>query len=283
VPTVPATSNGNFVGSRNVTVALSATGPIPHYGRGNAERSAPAGQRLLAFELILSGGEINPITVANLDLGVSVDGGAVHRLPIPANVAVSGQDFVAAIPRTATSVDLVVVDAGITQRMSLLTGKPGPDNLAVLQRTDRIDGALDYAHAVATVDSNVRFTAHLDVSFSSARLGYFTPYSLHASGPSKALVYVDICYSSQDFDDPTACHSFRGTDLTLKPKGGKAIVGRNASPNDDDYVVFEVPASFSEGTLTVTGSEHTSGFSMDVTTPCHFTIRFEPSDYDGPQ
>ena len=276
LPSIPAIARTNFVGTRDVTVALSASGPVSHYGQGNDERSAPAGQRLLGFELIISPGELDLTPYTELDLGVSSDNGPVHRIPFTQQVTGSGQYFVAAVPQAATSIDLVVVDSGITQRMSLLTGAPGPDNLAVLERTDRIDGIDAHGQAVATVDSNARFTAHLDVSLQSATLDYYTPYSLHASGPSRALVYVDICYSSKEFVEPDECHTFRGPDLRLTPKGGKAIIGRDASTTDSGYIVFDVPATFTAGTLEVIGRESGDGFSMDVTTPCTFAILFGP-------
>ena len=45
--------------------------------------------------------------------------------------------YVVAVPAGAAAADLVMKADGVKQSLSLLTGQPGPDNLAVLARRDR--------------------------------------------------------------------------------------------------------------------------------------------------
>jgi hypothetical protein len=87
-------------------------------GIGDDARRAAEGERLLAVRYAIDGGE--PVTVepALVAPGTTVE--AVLSVPADTEVA-----------------DLVVDDAGVQQRLSLLTGAPGDGNVQVLARPNR--------------------------------------------------------------------------------------------------------------------------------------------------
>lgn len=280
LPGLPPAPRGSVLGGRDAEVVLAASGTVTHYGVGAAERSTPPGRRLLAFELLLADGEVYPLRLSTLQLGLSIDGGPPRPLPISSDVDRSGQFFVAAVPRDARRIDLVLTDAGLTQRISAVTGQPGAGNILVLRRTERMAGTLDLGSAVATVDDHGRvFTAHLSIRFEDSVLGYFTVFGTRPPGPDRAFLYTDLCYYSDDFADSTTCHNFRPSDLTLVPDNGRPIQARPVAPRDPDggYPVFDVPANFTGGTVRVSGSETDgAGWTMTITRPYEYHIDFAP-------
>lgn len=275
--TLPAGDPGSVIGSASTTVHLLSYGTVTHYGHDDAERSVPSGRRLVGFALSFTAGEASSAAPQELHIGVSVDGAAVRPLPM-AGINVTGEGYVAAVPTAARSVDLVLTDEGVTQRLSLVDGMPASNNVAVLRRSYRFTQSRATGSAVARINNGGdTFTAHLTVQVYEAALAYFlTRYGTHPSHPQDAFLVVDLCYSSSDFVDSTTCHSFRGTELTLTPDGGRPIRCRNVSHDSRaEMLVFEVPATFTTGTLTVAGAESSGdGWSMNVTTPWSTQIEF---------
>ncbi len=101
------------------------------FGTGDATHSAPEGGQLRAFHLSSwTCDAVNCKDWSKLDLRVVVDGDS-RRLPDTQG------SYVVAIPAGAASVDLVMKTDDVRQSLSLLTGAPGPDNIAVLARQDR--------------------------------------------------------------------------------------------------------------------------------------------------
>jgi hypothetical protein len=174
-------------------------------------------------------------------------------------------------------VDLALTDSGVTQRLSILTGKPSAGNVAVLRRADR--SVRINASGTATAHVNARgtpFDAHLTLHAYSAYLGYFLPSRhAHPRSPDKAFLQIDVCYQSADFVDSKTCHGFRSTDQSIALTGGGVIPARDLDPrsNDSSTIVFEVPATFTSGTLRISGSESSSdGWSMTVAQPYSLKI-----------
>ena len=268
------------IGSKTVRVTLLSSGYVTDYGPPDAEFSPPRGQRLFAFDIAVGGGDVDLADLNELPIGISVDSGPTRRLPsAPYAVEGNGQVFVAAVPESANSIDLVVNEAHTTQRLSLLSGTPAPGNIAVLRRTNLSDTLGTTGNAVAVVDDGGQlFPVRLNVKVTGAYLHYFVDgkyASATATAPDRALVYVDACYTSPDFVDSTTCHSLRGTDMTLTPLGGQPILGRDVGRNDRGYIVFDVPASFTDGSLTFTGPESSGdGWAMLITTPYSVPIHF---------
>ncbi|HJQ42062.1 MAG TPA: hypothetical protein VJ831_03160 [Jatrophihabitantaceae bacterium] len=264
------------MGSANAFVTLLAFGRMSRVHEPSHDVPAAAGDKLRAFQLAFSQGEVGSVDMPSLNLGLSVDNGAVHRLPLDDRTSSSGQFFVADVPSSARSVDLVLTDAGITQRLSILTGQPGPNNIAVLQRTDRTAGVTDYGHAtgLVTVDGH-SFTVHLNISVRGADLEYFAR-GKHPTSRTRAFLYIGICYQGVEFTDPDTCHGFRSTDQFLTPRGGAPIAARDLADDPNrGYTVFEVPANFTSGVLTVRGSESSNdGWHMTITQPYKVAVNF---------
>src|SRR5262249_22499558 len=125
------------MGSYDLGVRVVQAGYVKLYGSGIRARSAPAGTRLLAFVLdLLPGDRTNFGPVTTPRLGIVVDGGSAHTFTMDTNAGIE-QTFVTAVPQRAQSVELLLTDDGITQRLSLITGRPDSDNIAVYQRTSR--------------------------------------------------------------------------------------------------------------------------------------------------
>src|SRR6185312_12485103 len=124
-PITPAGPAAVMVGQAS-GVRLVEYGFINVYGWGDRARTAPPGYRLLAFAIEPVAGEL-----ANgpPDLSVRVDG--QERGPL----AATSDYVVTAVPRRAHQVDLILTDSGLKQSISLLTGKPNPENPAVTVRS----------------------------------------------------------------------------------------------------------------------------------------------------
>jgi hypothetical protein len=131
-------ADGRGIANRdNVSVTLLSSGWVAHDGRDAGIRSAAAGQKLLAFEVSFGEGENAAPKFGKLRLVVSVDNATPRRLPLGHTALASAQRFVVGVPAATRAVDLALTDSGVTQRLSILTGKPSAGNVAVLRRADR--------------------------------------------------------------------------------------------------------------------------------------------------
>ena len=274
LPVMPATS---IIGSRDLNIRLMASGFTPSYGHDLGTRPAPSGEKLLAFELQVTPGEVDPMYPnAQLPLvGLAVDGGPVRRLPIPHYVAYGTSAkriryVVAAVPADVRQADLVVIDGGITQRLSLLSGVPDADNIALLVRDPReLYGRTKMPRtALARIHkSGATFIARLEVYASTPYLGYFSPYGPeHAIGPDGALLNVTVSFQTPRIPCPgSSCgFSFHARNLTLEPTGGQPI---SADKMSNGYPAFDVPESFHAGTVTVAGSTRAGGATVTLIHP----------------
>ena len=270
----PAAPDATITG-RNVGLRLSGYGVVASYGHAAKAHSAAAGQKLVGFAIDTMGGEVGLAAASAVHLSLSVNGGRARAFAAPVAYGVATY-YIASVPAAATAVDLVLTEAGMAQHISLLNGKPGAMNVAVLRRSTLFEPIEDSGSAVAQVDAGGDvFTAPLTVHAYVASLEYFTPSGTLPSGPQRAFLYVEVCFQSSVFVDPKACHGLRGTDMQLTPTGGHPITGRNLGRNNATYPVFEVPASFTTGTVTVIGSESSGdGWSMTVTSPYSFKVSF---------
>jgi hypothetical protein len=107
---------------------------------------------------------------------------------------------------------------------------------------------------------------------------YFLPPSyVHPSSPHDVYLYLDLCFRSPDFIDSKTCHTFRSTDFTVTPAGGKRVVG-HAVPRGTGPTLFVVPATMTHGTIRVSGSEQEAGggFQMTITIPLDISFRLHP-------
>jgi hypothetical protein len=276
LPRAPSTA---VIGSNSTTVTLQGMGPVADFGSGIDEQSTPTGQKLLAFELAFGAGENLQASPGELVLGVSIGGLTPRQLPLDSNTDERGQEFVVAVSPSVTSVDLVLTDGGITQRLSLLTGLPAPTNITLLQGPTRQQAVIGSGSATALVDADgQQFTAHLSLQIFGAALGFFMPSTLaHPASTSDAFLVVGLCFTSADFVDTTTCYRFRATDLTVTPTGGEPIRAEYVPTLAGRVPVFEVPANFTIGTVTVAGSEASGeGWSMAITQPYSYPLKLTP-------
>ena len=287
LPRLPVAPDTAIIGSRDIQVVLKASGVIPYYGHGAGARSAPRGEKLQAFQLQMTQGDVILDSIEHgPEIGLAVNGGPVRPVPfsidlfdIQYSASETNRYLVAAVSADARSVDLVVTDAGVTQRLSVLDGTAAAGNIVILARSPKYL----YGHessamtAFASVNANgARSTARLGMQISAPRLGYYSPYGpQHASQPDRALLNVTIDYVSPQLPCPgSSCgRAFDARNLTLLPSGGQPV--RAYDIGGSGYAVFDVPASFRTGTVTVAGSTKTEqGWTLTMIHPYRVNISF---------
>jgi hypothetical protein len=281
LPPLPPAPAGAIIGSRNITVTLKGSGTVSRYGRGTRARTAPSGETLWAFELQFETGDVGALTDGDIapSFGLAIDGGPPRRLPVSDEAIVapvpSDHFFVAGLPADVRTADLVVTDAGIAQRLSILTGAPAAGNIAVLRRPNRYGKASAAPTAVATVRTRGRTVpARPRMTVEVPSLGYFSLYGpQHVSGPDRAWLNVPVCYRWSDPLEFPSC--FGAANLTLTSAGGAPI--RAHDVGHAGYFVFDVPATFRTGTVTVTGpTTSLDGAVVTLTRPYRVTVSIPP-------
>ena len=237
--------------SRKIT--LLAAGEIARYGTGDEARSAPAGQKLIAFQLQYGFGALSTdVSGANVTLAVD---GTTHDIP-----QASGDQYVVAAVPSGSTAAVQLTDHGVTQTLALPDGSPGSNNLLVLARTHRtalIGKTFAVPIRLVRGSQTVNLTFHASASLAS--LDYWPPAntSLHPSAPNKGFLTVRVNYT--DSEDPGKTFGFDPGILTLKLPGGSVVHARNIAPKGKISDVFEVPANFTSGTVSISGSEKVSG------------------------
>ncbi|MCL2781384.1 MAG: hypothetical protein FWD74_07855 [Actinomycetia bacterium] len=282
---VPAAPADAVIGSINGGIRLTALGPITRFGAGDDARSAPPGERLIAFQLG-AGYDANGDAASLLSsTTVAVGSGAGRALPA---CAADGCYYLVAVPTDAPSADLVLTDAGRRQTLSLLTGQPGRGNLAVLARAHRASSARKSFSVPVTLSEPVVFpdgvsgdALTLSAKLTGARLDWTPPGASWAkpSKPGNALLTLSLTYTDAH-DKPARGYAFEPGLLTFTPAGGKPIKARNISHSAASiYDTFEVPASLTSGTLTIAGSTTRTfldggDFTLTVARPVRVPVTF---------
>ncbi|MDQ2749871.1 MAG: DUF2510 domain-containing protein [Actinomycetota bacterium] len=257
---VPAAPKGAVMGSWSGGVHVTNLGPVIRYGKGDDARSAPPGQKLIAFAG--TGAEGNDLRSTDLTSSAIVVVDGASPLAVPA--AASGQYVVVAVPTGAKVVDLVLRDNGLNQTLSLLDGKPGSGNVTVLARQNRETAKAATAKVVFTFSPGVVFadnstgtTENATVTLRLADLSYRNTDQakpVTATRPDAAIMHVSVNYVSAH-DKGT--FGFPAGLLTFTPAGGKPVHARNISTTAGRiYNVFEVPGNVTTGTLTISGAVH---------------------------
>ncbi|MDT4979617.1 MAG: hypothetical protein QOG07_1496 [Pseudonocardiales bacterium] len=256
--TVPAAPKGAVIGSWSGGIALTNLGPVTRYGKDDEARSAPSGQKLIAFAATGAPGNDLVSTDLTSSATVSVDGGTARDVPH----ASSGQYVVVAVSTGARSVDLVLDDKGLKQSISLLDGKPGTGNVVVLARKNRdtarattTKAVFTFAPSVVFADNTSGTSENATVTFRLADISYRNTdqsKSVTASSHSKAIMHVAMTYVGAH-DKGT--FGFPAGLLTFTPTGGAPVHARNISPVAGRiFNVFEVPGNVTTGALTLSGS-----------------------------
>ena len=253
---------GAVIGSLRARYELTVLTPIDRYGRGDTARRAADGYRLIAFDVSQGPGEIGGD--GNPTVQVQIDG----ETPRDATDLIDGDNpVVVSAPEDAESVDLVVIDGDLVQRLSLLDGAPDTGNLRVLSRTNRSQ-AIGQTHEVAVTGTDATGSLPLTGSIEVAelRLVWALPEdpTKRASSAETALLVAVLNYNWQNVtpsDGGLAEQAF-----TLALPDGRVVPAVNLAPDPVNEVVvaFEVPADFTEGTLSIGGtSSQPGGLTID--------------------
>ncbi len=249
--------------AKDVKVTLTSAGEIERYGTEDEARSAPSGQQLIAFRILYGAGDVSGSGSAKATLVV---GGQSRTVP----QADSGEYVVAGVPSSGDA-KLQLVDGGVTQTLSVPDGKPGAGNIQVLTRKHRTSFALKTFSVPVKVSkgsSSANLTLHGRVSIAS--LDYWIPAHTdqHASSPKNGILSMNLTYTR------TGSSSTFGFDpqLVKLHAGGKTYSARNVAGAGRIDNVFEVPASFTSGTVVISGSEKASGITLRITKATSFTL-----------
>jgi hypothetical protein len=216
--------------------------------------AAPQGGRLIAFRLGRWDCGSDTSCGRGESVRVEVDG-------TPRRLRGAGP-YVVAVPSEASAADLVMKANGITQRISLLTGKAAPGNIQVLGRTDRelhLNRRFDVSQSTSIriyyIDGHDGSYQHtLNVTVKEAQLDYFLAGQTPRD-PRHAFLFVNSWYTHQE--DPEKQHhrwAFDESVLTFVGRDGTRYPARDLTEHKSYATqVFEVPASLTGGRLVIGG------------------------------
>ena len=264
----PSTLDGAVMVGKYTRVTVTRAGEIERFGSGDDARSAPEGQKLLAFRIEYGQGDVGDL--ANNDAKLVVDGGTPRDLP-----TVTGDDYIiAAVPLTGTAV-VTLADSGFDQQLSLPDGTPGKNNIAVLRRSGRVG----YIGKSVSVPIALRRGSQTGTATFRARatitsLDFWAPgnTSIHPTRPDRAILSVRLNYT--DSLAPGKTFGFDPAVVRLKLPGNVYAKARNIAPKGKVSNVFEVPANFTAGVVQIIGSTTVKGITLRVTSPKGFVVRF---------
>jgi len=256
-PLTPAPPSAVMVGQLS-GVRLIEYGFVDVYDWGDRARTAPPGYRLLAFAVVPVPGEDGS---SYPDLSVRVDGHA--RGPL----TVTSDYLIAAVPKHARRVDLVLNDSGTTQAISLLTGRPAADNPAVTVRahlSDRPDASRSVKVRLTTAAGSGTVTGTFTVR--QVSLSYWTAAGTRCPRPDAAWLHVGAMLKLDG--DKQFYGAESGLVWVTVPGGGKVGTSNGAAdPAHQVDDVAQVPASLTRGTVLLSGTVHTAKGTLTVLGP----------------
>lgn len=243
---------------RDASVTVGDITPLPAYGRGDAARTAPEGQRLVGFTLRFGPGAISAARAATARAQFVSSDADARVIPAPG----TGRYVVAAIPANGRAY-VALTDGGLTQRLELPSGRPADDVVALSRRTN-LAAALRAKATVAAVATlaagGVSKAVTLSATATRASLRFWPAASggTRPSDPDRAFLSVDLSFTYPG-GEPTA---FKRSQLRVDA-GGRSYPARFV----DGATVFEVPASFTSGNLVVSGRGADSALVTSITVP----------------
>jgi len=257
-----ATPDNARIGSPTMSVDVSAFGEPGRYGQGDEARRPAEGEKFVAFEIASGPGELGPIA----DFSIAVQVGDDDPQPLPDDVDLSAEPTSVAIsvPEDADDVSLAVTEGALDQRLSLTTGEPDAGNVGVWQRVNRSQ-ALTFSQNITIRGSQPGFvTEDLNGVFSLTRvsLSYFSGPNLDRapSAPGQAFLGLESDLSV----DGTGGFGVDPPFWSLTLSDGTVLPAYDLIDDPDRIqIVFEVPATFTEGTLTF-GGVATSATSLTL-------------------
>jgi hypothetical protein len=261
----PSLPSATMVG-KNESVTVVSAGVVPRYGSGDDARSAPDGQQLLAFRIATDDGDLGA-PPASGGLTVAVSGGQARAVPDAADP----EDYVILAMPASSTASLILNDGGFKQTLSLPAGKAGTTNIAVLARKHRYVAIAKSANVPihlsnGTNSANVTFRA----TVTSAALDFWVPRHTdkHPTNTASALLSVDLSYKDPD----SGTFGWDPELLKLHLPNGTVVAAQNIAAAKHIFIVFQVPAGFTTGTLAIGGSEVSQGITLKVSKVARFTI-----------
>lgn len=259
---IPTVDRPSAMGARNSGVRLARLGEVEVVGTGDEQLSAPEGGRLIAFRLADGPCERSCRSWSEVGLRVAVDG-RQERLPTR-----TGSDtFVVAVPAGEQDVELLMKADGVTQSLSLVTGRPGRDNIAVLSRSGRVDRVgqtftlLERTSQAFDYGGTVTDTVPRTVTMTRAELTYFTEHG-RPSSPGSAFLRVRANYRIPYADE---AYGFDVRELTFVARDGTTYRARDLDDGPGVSAMFEVPANLQGGVLRFGGTYATSSDGLPYT------------------
>jgi hypothetical protein len=273
------------LGALHIGYRLTGIAQPDRFGQGAEARRPAEGETFVAARFEVEPGE------AASGLGatgaqVTVQVGDEEPVPVPDELLTpfSTEGLIVSVPDGTERVDLIVNDGGVEQRLDLLEGRTGRNNVAVLRRDNR--------EQTLSATANLTFTAsrpgYIPENFTvtptaeGARLFWHYPAdgsepTLHPAGGDRAYLVPLINFgwdprlgvTNPDEGLPPAF-------FTLRLPDGQVVPAIDIDPNTTDQwfvVAFEVGADFTEGTISIGGA---SLLFDDI------TIDFGPSRLDIP-
>lgn len=274
-----AAPNAAMVGV-DAGVQLLRYGFVDRYGAGSAARSAPPKRRLLAFSFAPLAGEFATVTPT---LSVDIDGTVRGPLVLtPSYVVLS-------VPVLAQSVDLMLTDGNLVQRISLLTGQPSASNPALSDRQNR-SVALTVSKSVTVRVTAGKKTGLVGgtIAFRRAWLSYWCADGSTPSAPDRAFLHITatvrLVGDVEAYGAEAALLS-----VTLPPSAGSVTLPPSAVSSPSRAVtlqahnaaldpatsvddVVEVPADLTNAVVRYSGRLATVTGSLEVITPVRVTI-----------
>jgi hypothetical protein len=246
-------------------VQVDAIGTVDRFGQGDRTRQAGGDVKIVAARLTALDGEASDAvgdaansTYGLAELSVVVDGQPVSSVADGLDefsTSTGRADLAIAVPKSAKSVDLVMKDGGVTQRVSLLTGDPAPGNPKVLRRADVVQspGPTGMALIEFSKPGYVSANSTVTLAVQSARLTWWggRRADKHPGGLDKAFLRLRMSYSWTG----SVSGSIPPEELELQLPNGSVVAGQDLDPqNGTVWVAFQVPADFTTGKVIVNGS-----------------------------
>ncbi len=260
--TIAAAPAGALMASLSGGVRLSKIGKIDRYGAGDDARSAPDGQQLYAFTIdSIPGQESDESMMSHLT--VVIDGGSGRPLP----TATDSDAYVLAAPKDAKSINLLMDADGFQQTVSIIDGTVGAKNIAVLTRQNYQQTlSVSTPFSIALTRGGSHGSVSATMSATGASLSFWAPdKTTHPDTTADAFLIVDVGFNDSAGDTNVG---FEPTLVSVTPTGGAAIKARNLATDPTKILLgFEVPATFTTGTLTIAGSFVDSDGITETITP----------------
>jgi hypothetical protein len=256
-------------------VQVDGLADVESFGVGDDARSAPEGGSLRGFHLKSWTCDVDKCQDwSKLGLRVVVDG---DSRPLPDTQG----SYVVAVPAGAVAVDLVMKADGVSQSLSLLTGAPGPDNIAVLARADRdaeIGAEFRLTETNSTPvqydDGGVRTSTERRVTIEGAHLRYYVG-NMKPKSPRWAFLVSDASFTWPFL--PDARYRFTTQEIAFRADDGREYELVELSEKVEGVTaVFEVPADTPGGKFLLGGKGEYPGpppYTVTLSTkPVPFTF-----------